>query len=149
MIEGCRQYSCWICCPRTFYGEVEALWVVLAPAHRVCSMERNNLVPEHVIPGGQGWRNLYSPTVVVGNQHVRAPVAICDGGVEQADLVDLEPLKCGFVNCLAGSVAVCEVVDNRSVMTSRPRSPLQFHFSASLHRCCCLSVGGSDMAVDV
>lgn len=103
----------------------------------------------HVISCLDGRWDDNLPRVVVGDQDVGAPVAVYDGRINQADLVDLEPLECSLINGLAWTIAICQVADHWPVVTNRPLCPLKFHNSTALDGCLDLCVGSSYMADNI
>jgi hypothetical protein len=80
---------------------------------------------EDIVAGSNRLGDLHHPAVVVLDELVVAPDTRDSRVINQSDTIDLEELERRLVNRLARTVARSQVVNNRSVVSIRPLSPLQ------------------------
>ena len=93
-----------------------------------------------------GWDDR-SPAVVIGDHLIRGPVSVRHrGGVYEASSRDLRPEKLCLVYCLAGSIAVCQILDDWTFVGSWPRCPLKLDLASSFDGCSGHGIRGFNMA---
>lgn len=103
---------------------------------------------KHVVARREILGDLDNPGVVVGNQHVRGPVARI-AAADEANTINLEELKRRLVDGLAVAIAVGQVVDNGAWVWPWNRHPLEEHGVSSLDGRVPFSIGGILVADDV
>ncbi|TPX11871.1 uncharacterized protein E0L32_007369 [Thyridium curvatum] len=98
LVELGRRYPVRALGPLAADGQAEAEWVVLRAVGLAGDVQRDDLVPQHVVARRDVLRQPDQPAVVVVRQDVGRPAV--SGGVEEAGLRDLEELELGLVRLL-------------------------------------------------
>lgn len=92
--------------------------------------------------------DLYNPGIIVGDQHVRGPVAWIPA-TDETNAVNLEEFKRSLIHGLAIAIAVGQVVNNGTWMWPRNRHPLEEYRISGFDRRVPLSIGSILVTDDV
>lgn len=95
-------------------------------------MERDDLMADNIVARLKCWRDGDGPAIVIRNQYVSGPSARV-AAAEESFLINLEPFQSGFVDRLAGSVAVAHVIEDWAMVACGPGRPLELELCASLY----------------
>lgn len=91
---------------------------------------------KNIIAGCNIRRNGHCPFVAIGNKLVGSVSADRPWSctvIRQSGFIDLIELQRCLVHFRTRALAVCQIVDNRSMMTLRPRRPLKFDSASSFN----------------
>ncbi len=89
------------------------------PLEPMSLLQRDDLIPQHIIPRFERFRNRDVPGVVLLEHIVDGPSI----GTNQSLFGNLDPLQLIHIDRLAGSVAVRNVIQNPPEMVHRPGPP--------------------------
>jgi hypothetical protein len=127
LIESSRASTTRSLRPTPTNHQINTLRVVLRPIVAPGSMQRHNLMPQHISTSLETRRNRHSPRVVVGDKVIRSPGARRRTAL-QADLIDFGEFERDLVDGRAVVVrAGGEVVENGALMSRRPGVPKELH----------------------
>lgn len=87
-------------------------------------MQRDDLVPQDILPRCYIRRNRDGPCVVVGNESVSRPGTRV-ASRQQADSVDFEPSQRRFIDRRTGPITRGEIVDDGPVVGGGPGGPFE------------------------
>lgn len=94
-------------------------------------MQSDDLVTENVVSRGNISWDGDRPGVVVGDQGIRCPASRYGSVIEKSNSIDLEELQSSLVGRGAVTIAVCEVINDWTVVRFWPGSPLHLNSSTS------------------
>ena len=109
--------------------DVDALGVGLGAVLLPGRVQGDDLVAQDVVARGERLGDVDGPLVAVGDELVRGPLV--GGGVDDADLGQLEEAQALLVGVGAVAGALGQVVDDRAVVGLGPGVPLEGHGAAS------------------
>lgn len=137
--------------PASRHLQIHALGVILRAVQTPRSVQRDDLVPQHVVSRLQRARDLDAPGVVVRGEIVRGPVAGDGGWGDNARGVDFREFEGCRGRGRAFAVTGGKIVNHGSLMRIWPgqRRPLQLDGIAGFDRDVELARGGGFMAGDV
>lgn len=127
--------------------QIKAKGVVLRAVGITRRVQRNHLVSQNIVAGGNVRGQTDGPAQVVGQQLVGRPLVL--GDIEQAGLADLEELQLGLVGGLAGTIAVGQIVEDRALVGGGPLVPLDLEGVAGVDGCSDARGCGAEVADNV